>query len=191
MESTALVMFRETVQYSGQNIWVRPVCEFFQLDVRNQHKKIKNDPILGKLVGKNTPVFNENEKLVAKNHTDLGEIDNNGRILLSKKGFVRWIQIINANTVVEHLQEKFSIYQEFVFDYLYGSAEDEEQIKFHYNRMQKLEKLYGKIGSEIKNEKAIVAGFFNQKYLQLSLNFTDDKLIHKNSNVKQQIKQTA
>lgn len=174
METTALAMFRQTVQYSGQNIWVKPVCEFFELDVRNQHRKIKNDPILGKLVGKNTPDLDENEKLVGKNHTDLGEIDSNGRILLSKKGFVRWIQIINSNTIVEHLREKFNLFQEFVFDYLYGSVEDEEQIKLHYTRLQKLERLYSKIGTEIKREKAIVATFLNGRYTQLSLNFNSE-----------------
>ena len=160
METTALAMFRQTVQYSGQNIWVKPVCEFFEISVQNQHRKIKNDSILG--------------KLWTKKSADLGEIDNNGRILLSKKGFIRWIQIINANTIVEHLQEKFSIYQELVFDYLYGSAEDEEQIKIHYSRMQKLERLYSKVGSEIKREKAIVATFLNGRYTQLSLNFNSE-----------------
>lgn len=175
METTALVMFRQTIQYSGQNIWVKPVCEFFELDVRNQHKKIKNDPILGKLVGKNTPDFDETGKLVEKNHTDLGEIDSNGRILLSKKGFVRWVQIINSNTVAEHLREKFNVFQEYVFDYLYGSVEDEDQIKIHYSRLQKLEKLYSKIGHEIKREKAAVEEYLNTRYIQLNINFTPKK----------------
>lgn len=171
METTALTMFRQTVQYNGQNIWVKPVCEFFNLDVRNQHKKIKNDSILAKLVGKNTPDLEENRKSVPKQPGDLGEIDFNGRILLSKRGFIRWIQIINANTVTENLREKFSIFQELIFDYLYGSIEDEEQTKLHYNRLRKLERLYGKIGSEIKKEKTIVSHFLNVKYNQLTLNF--------------------
>lgn len=174
METTALAMFRQTVQYSGQNIWVKPVCEFFELDVQNQYTKIKKDPILGKLYGKNNTDFEKNGNLVGKNTPDLGEIDNNGRILLSKKGFLRWVQIINANTIKEVLREKFISYQTLVFDYLYGSAEDEEQIKVHYNRMQKLERLYSKIGTEIKREKAIVATFLNDRYTQLSLNFNSE-----------------
>lgn len=170
METTALAMFRQTIKYSGQNIWVRPVCEFFNLDVRNQHKKIKNDPILGKLVVKNTPDFEKNGNNGRKNRTDLGEIDSNGRILLTKKGFIRWVQIINANTIAEELREKFSIYQELVFDYLYGSADEEKQIKVHYNRMLKLERLYSRIGTEMKREKATVATLLNGRYTQLSLN---------------------
>jgi hypothetical protein len=174
METTALAIFRETVQYSGQNIWVKPVCEFFKLDVQNQYRKIKNDPILGKLYGKNTADFKENGELVGKNTADLGEIDNNGRILLSKKGFLRWIQIINGNTINGLLRERFIIFQELIFDYLYGSAHDEEQIKIHYSRLQKLEKLYGKVGAEIKREKSIVATFLNGRYTQLSLHLNTE-----------------
>jgi len=61
-------MFEKTVHYEESRlIWVRPVCDFFRIDVRNQHRKIKSDPVLGRLVEKSTP--------------DLGRIDDNGRIL--------------------------------------------------------------------------------------------------------------
>lgn len=169
METTELDMFRETVQYSGQNIWIKPVCEFFEISLQNQQRKIKNDSILGKLWIKKSADLSENENLEAKSAQDLGEIDSNGRILLSKKGFVRWIQIINPNTVADHLLDKFSFYQEFVFDYLYGSVHDEKQITNHYARLRKLERLYSKIGSEIKREKNLVSKLLGARYLQLDL----------------------
>ncbi len=81
MEPSASQMFESTVKYESDLIWVRPFCDFFQIDIRNQHKKIKNDPVLGKLVGKNRP--------------DLGIIDENGRILLTKKGFLRSTRFAN------------------------------------------------------------------------------------------------
>lgn len=157
METTTLAMFRQTVQYDGQLIWVRPVCDFFEISVQNQHRKLKNDVILG--------------NLWIKKSTDLGKIDENGRILLSKKGFIRWIQIINANTITDHLRERFVKFQDLIFDYLYGSAEEEENIKLHYARLQKLERLYSKVGTEIKREKTTVAQLLNGRYTQLSLNF--------------------
>jgi len=80
-----LISFKKIVEYEKNAIWIKPFCDFFGLDVRNQHRKIKNDTVLSKLVAKNTP--------------DFGEIDKNGRILLTKKGFIRWIQIINPNSV--------------------------------------------------------------------------------------------
>ncbi len=115
MEKTTLAMFESTVHYEESSlIWVRPVCDFFQIDVRNQHRKIKSDPILGKLVEKSIP--------------DLGRIDENGRILLSKKGFLRWIQIINPNIVTDELKDNFIRYQELLADYFYGSVSEESQI---------------------------------------------------------------
>lgn len=115
MENTTLAMFEKTVHYEESRlIWVRPVCDFFQIDVRNQHRKIKSDPVLGKLVEKSTP--------------DLGRIDENGRILLSKKGFLRWIQIINPNIIPEELKGNFIRFQELLADYFYGSVSEESQI---------------------------------------------------------------
>lgn len=193
METTALTMFSQTVKYEKQFIWVKPVCDYFNLDVRNQHKKIKNDPILAKLVGKNTPDLQKNENLVGKNSTDLhdnenlwikksndlGQIDKNGRILLTKKGFVRWINIINSNTIEEKLREKFIQFQELIFDYLYGSAEDEETTKFYYNRLMKLERLYGRIGIEIKQQKALLAQCLNSKFNpQYAIEFTNQQQIN-------------
>jgi hypothetical protein len=38
------------VKYSGDEfIWVKPVCDFFNLSVQSEYRKIKKDPILGKL----------------------------------------------------------------------------------------------------------------------------------------------
>jgi hypothetical protein len=160
METTALTMFRQTIQYSGQYIWVKPVCEFFEISLQNQHRKIKNDSILG--------------KLWTKKSADLGQIDNNGRILLSRKGFIRWIQIINANTIVERLREKFSIYQELIFDYLYGSAEEEEQAKIDYQLIQKYRRLYAKIGRHLQIIERRFTGYLDTKYVQLKLDFNTD-----------------
>ena len=116
MEKTSLIMFGKTVTYHHENIWVKPVCDFFNLDVQNQYTKIKNDPVLGKLYGKNNTESAKTEKLYGKSSNDLGEIDNNGRILLSKKGFLRWIQIINPNTIDKTLRNSFILYQELIAD---------------------------------------------------------------------------
>jgi len=157
METTALAMFNQTVKYTGNNIWIKPVCDFFEINYENQTRKIKKDSILA------------NHSIKKSDSLMFG--DNYPRILLSKKGFIRWIQLVNANTIVEHLREKFQKYQDMIFDFLYGSAEDEEQTKLHYTRLRKLEKLYSRIGSEIKKEKAKLTTLLNNKYQQLSLNF--------------------
>jgi len=144
MEALSRIMFEQTINYEHDLIWVKPVCELFQLHVQNQYEKIQKDPILGKLwiknhtdlqkpdkkgiisgnlYGKNHTDLVKKEpfssKLVGKNTPDLGEIDENGRILLSKTGFLRWIQIINANTIVAPLRAKFIQYQTLIFDFMY------------------------------------------------------------------------
>lgn len=181
METTSLKDFKSTIQYSGKNIWVKPVCDFFKLDVQNQYIKIKKDPVLGNLYGKNTGDFSKNESMDRKTSTDLGEIDKNGRILLSKKGFLRWIQIINAKTINDDLRDKFIQYQSLVFDFLYGSLEEEKDTSFHYTRLRKLEKLYSKIGAEIKKEKKAVADQLNKRFLQLSIPFSNKNQIEENN----------
>jgi hypothetical protein len=163
MEQKTLDIFKQTVVEENDQIWIKPLCDFFELDVRNQHKKIKNDPILKKLVGKNTPVF--------------GEIDKNGRILLTKKGFTRWIQLINHNTVREDLRDSFVQYQTMIFDYLYGSAQEHVDARRNYTRLQKLERLYGKIGNEIKREKQNLHDHWNRRYMQTTISFPDRKQI--------------
>lgn len=170
MNATALKMFSETVKYENNYIWVKPVCDFFQLHDKNQYQKIKKDLILGNLVGKNRPDSGENKNLGDGNRPDLGKIDANGRIFLSRKGFVRWIQIINANTVDENLRDLFVTYQAFIFDFLYGSAEENDRTKASYLRLQKLERLKDKINNEIKREKSKVGKYLQARF-QTQLEF--------------------
>lgn len=175
MENNDLLMFNQTVRYEQNLIWVKPVCDLFNLDVQNQYLKIKKDQILSKLYGKNSTDLAKNEKLVGKNSTDLGEIDSNGRILLSKKGFLRWIQIINVNTITPELRDKFILYQTMISDFLYGNFETEEQMRVDYVRLDKLKKLNNKISAEIRRLDKNVKNFMGVKYGQLSLEFKGNK----------------
>lgn len=67
METEEVKMFTDTIRYDeSEMIWVKPLCDFFQIDTKYQYQRIKNDAVLGNLVEKNRP--------------DLGRIDDNGRI---------------------------------------------------------------------------------------------------------------
>lgn len=173
METTALQMFTATVKFENENIWIKPVCDFFNLHLQNQYTKIKNDPILGKLYGKNRTEIVENENLVVKNRTDLGEIDQNGRILLSRKGFLRWVQIINPNTIDENLLSQFLVFQELIFDYLIGSAEEQKRIGDLNANLQELKSEYGRLGAEVKATQKALIEALNHRY-QYSLPFTSE-----------------
>src|SRR5690606_6094309 len=132
----SLTLFKQTIQYQSNHIWIKPVCDFFEINYENQTRKINSDHILA------------NQSTKMSNSLMFG--DNYQRILLTKKGFLRWIQLINPTTIVENLREKFMHYQSLVFDYLFGSMEENETIRFEYARNKKLKSLFSKIGREIQ-----------------------------------------
>lgn len=155
-------MFESTIQYHQDMIWVKPVCDYFNLDVKYQHRKIKKDPVLQNLVENSLP--------------DLGEIDKNGRILLTKKGFLRWIQIVNPQMIRKDLKEKFIQFQLLVFDYLLGSFDREIQIRKEYNRLDKLKRLKQKISSEITRCETAINDYLSGRFLQTKLDFTPKQI---------------
>lgn len=158
MENATLQMFHTTIRFHQDMIWIKPVCDFFDLDVKYQHRKIKNDPVLQNLVENSLP--------------DLGEIDKNGRILLSKKGFLRWIQIVNPQMIRKDLKEKFIQFQLLVFDYLLGSFDREIHIRKEYNRLEKLKRLKNKISAEITVCERAISDYLSGRFLQTKLDFT-------------------
>ena len=114
MKTAISQIFEKTIQTDGEYIFIKPLCDFFKIDTENQVLKIKNDPILANCYGKNS-----NKMLFG---------DNYPRFCLDKKGFVRWIQIINPTIIDQNLRASFLIYQELILDYLYGAAEEQQRI---------------------------------------------------------------
>lgn len=162
METTALIMFQRTVKYEDSLIWIKPLCEFFEISVQNQQRKLKNDGILG--------------NLWIKKSTDLGKIDENGRILLSKKGFLRWIMIINMNTVSENLRPKFIQYQELISDFLYGSFEQENNIRRLYAESNSIDDQMKELARRKRmNRKALNMALYDR--YQYSLPFNEQSSI--------------
>lgn len=164
MEATTIKMYSDTIKYDdGDMIWVKPVCDLFNLHVQNQYIKIKNDPILGVLYGKNS--------------TDLGKIDTTGRIFLSKKGFLRWIQIINANTIDENLRENFTMYQSQISDFLYGSAELHTAIRNTRAELEEWSAMYSTAGNMIQSKKKELEELLNNMF-QYRLPFNETKQLN-------------
>lgn len=97
------------VENEEQAIWITPVCSFFKISYENHRKLIKSDPIL--------------QSIQIKKSDYLAFGDNRQRILLPKLGFIRWIQLINPNTVDPELREKFKQFQVDVFKIAYSASE--------------------------------------------------------------------
>lgn len=153
--NTTLSMFNTTVKYSGDHIFVKPFCDFFQIDYDNQLKRIYNDEICKTSAGKNT------DKLIFG--------DKKERVTLSKVGFMRWIQLINPQIVQVSLREKLKEYQIMIFEFLLGKIQLEDKTQLAYARLNKLKRLQTKIKAEIKKSENQIEGYLASKFGQLEL----------------------
>lgn len=149
---TDLNIFRKSVFEVEELIYIKPICDLFKISYENQTRRISSDRILSKSSTK-------------KPNKDLFG-DNIARVAVSRRGFVRWIQLINPSILQEDLREDFEFFQEKIFDYLYNqvSLEDNEAASL-YQRQQKLKRLYSKIGNEIKTVQKELNTIHQQKYL--------------------------
>lgn len=157
--TTALSMFDTTVKYSGDQIFVKPFCDFFQINYRNQCRIIKNDVIL------QTSCTKKYDKLLFG--------DERERLTLSKAGFLRWIQLLNAQIVHVSLKEKLIDYQCLIFEFLLGKIHSEDKTKLAYNRLNKLKNLQSKIRLEIKKSEKEIQGYLVSKFGQTELKLTE------------------
>nr|WP_319266051.1 phage antirepressor N-terminal domain-containing protein [uncultured Draconibacterium sp.] len=103
-------ILKETIHPTDDgNIFVEPVCDFFGINYRNQLDRINRDKVCQKDMRKNS-----NFLLFGNNYQ---------RVCLGRKGFIRWIQIINTEIVRTELRNLFEDYQVAVFDFLYHASE--------------------------------------------------------------------
>jgi len=155
--TTALTMFNNTVKYSGDEIFVKPFCDFFKIEYDNQCRAINNSVLLKKSAGKNpsTILFGDNIK----------------RVTLSKQGFITWILQVNPQIVQVDLRESLIKYQELIFDFMFGSIERETNIKLMYARLKKLRRLKSKIALEINRCDKEVQLYLNYRFIQVEMNF--------------------
>jgi hypothetical protein len=97
--------------------------------------------------------------------------DNYPRFSLDKKGFIRWIQIINPNIVAVELRASFVLYQELIFDYLYGNTEEQMMIAKLNSKLQAMKSQYSLLGNEIRITQRNLFDALNKRF-QYSLPFS-------------------
>lgn len=124
-------------------IFVKPLCDYFGLNYDWQVTRINKDPILQTQTGKNT-----DELLFG---------DKREHLTLTKRGFLRWVQIINPVTLQGSMKEKFEKFQVLVFDFLYGGNILKDQyinyVKKEYEELNHMRKDYSTLGNQIKNKR--------------------------------------
>lgn len=104
-----LALSQTIVKTEDDKIFIELACNFFGINLLNQTERIRKDRICKSDFG--------------KNHSYLVFGDNRQRLCLGRKGFIRWIQIINPAIVRHELRELFIQYQVAVFDFLYDGNE--------------------------------------------------------------------
>jgi hypothetical protein len=136
MDNQLTTTFEKTIVKMDDFIFIEPICNYFGIAYRAQLRVINKDHIL-----KSSSTKKCSKMLFG---------DNKQRIALNKRGFIRWIQLINTKTVHEKLRSKLEQYQIFIFDFLFGNLEKKEANSNTYNRLNKLKKLKRKINLHIK-----------------------------------------
>ncbi len=140
MKNDSIKVFKKTVIMVNEYIAVKPLCDFFGISYKRAAERIRNDEIL------------KNEWTKMSSETLFG--DNRERFCVTKKGFVRWIQLINAGIIGHELRSKFIEFQSNVFDYLYeGNVIKNQQLQdiLQFNKeATRLKSLYGRVGNAIK-----------------------------------------
>ena len=145
----------QIIKVEIEHIWVEPVCEFFKISYRNATRTIQNDHFL--------------QSEWTKKSSDLLFLDKRSRFLLTKKGFIRWIQLINPNTVAPELREKFIGFQTFVFYHIYGAAEHQRREAELFKSIAAKKEQRKRLADEIRRDQAALNHIYATKYGQLQL----------------------
>lgn len=156
-DMSSLISFAEDNQY----IWITPVIEFFDLSYDFHRKLVKKDLILS------------SNRTLKSDYLMYG--DNRKRVLLTKKGFLRWIQLITVKSIRPELRTQFAQFQEMVVDYLYATADrynqelTEEATLYAEIQHKKAEKV--RLYREIRAAEAQLKALYKKKYgnVQLAL----------------------
>jgi hypothetical protein len=132
------------IQYADEEfIFVKPMCEFFGINYKNQVERLSKDQIIKTQVGK-------------KRH-ELIFGDKSEHLMVSKAGFLRWVQIINPSIVRPEMRKKFEKFQELSFDFLYGGNIQKDQyinyLKAQWEELGSLRKDYSALGNQIQKKR--------------------------------------
>ncbi len=144
MEQNLELALRQTiVKAEDDKVFIELACKFFGINLLNQTERIRKDEICKSDFG--------------KNHSEAVFGDKRLRLCLGKKGFIRWIQIINTAIVRKELRELFVQYQVAVFDYLYYGD------KFKTAQLEDIRTYVENINSAIKVNRQVMEYITEQK----------------------------
>lgn len=158
MTKNEIQLFQETIIEHEDHVFIKPICDFFEINYENQQRILKKHPVLSNFTDLKVD--------------DVHFLDKKKRTSLPKQQFLVWILGLPYQICREDLREKFAFYQSNIFDYLFGAVKMNDQIRKDLLRKKIIEtqmKAYKKELSEINSR--------YQKFLknQLFIEFEEDE----------------
>lgn len=174
MENQELEIFKGAIFMSDKDVAIKPCCEAFGIQYRNQIDRIKNDHILAKLVRKNSLVGAD------------GKVRE--MVCLPIGGFLRWVNTINAGTVADKNRQTFNIFLETIHEYLMGSLNPtmkfeqkqaelyrlNREIQYTEGQIELKKSELADLKEQLKQLKAAFWELFNSNGVQLPLPFNTE-----------------
>lgn len=125
MQNSELTLFKTAVQIVENDfIAIKPCCEIFDIDYKNQAERIRNDFLMGQLVG--------------KNHLTGADGKQYQMLSLPKSGFLRWVYTLNPNSIAEIHRQKFIQFVTLIHEYLFGDLNPAKLAKEKQERLAEL-----------------------------------------------------
>lgn len=165
-------IYQETIHQDDGYIFVKPICDFFEISHHNQQRKITNDE---------HKAFRWIKK---SNEQQFG--DNRKHLAVDSSSFLRWILGINPNIVSIDLKDKLIYYQNHVADFLYGDINRKfegqnlnKQLRIINNEIDELKRQVAEKEKEAKAIKQQLDQIFNH-YLhgnQTQIDFKEPVLL--------------
>jgi hypothetical protein len=158
-------IFTETVRYDNdeQYIFVKPLCDFFDIEYENVKKTVQRDEVLQR-----TSVIKADEFIFG---------DKRERIALTKPGFIRWVQLLNPDLVRPDLKDKLIHYQTKVTEWIMGNIDEDMKLRKAYKRSNEIDGIIKALKAEKKACDSFVQNYLSGKaYFQMSLPLDQKKL---------------
>lgn len=131
-------VYKQTIgDVTYENVQVQPLCDVFNIDFEHQRKTINKHLGLKQLVKK----ISDKERFG----------DNWKRLCLNKKGFTWWVLQLSYTLIREDLQSLFVDYQTNLFNYLYDTTYEREQL---LKKRTSLENECEKLEEELDNNES-------------------------------------
>lgn len=149
------------LHFEDEYVWIKPICDFFEINDENQSRSIRKNPFLS------------NHSTKKSNSSLFG--DNYRRVLVDKFGCLVWIAGINPNIIAEEKREAFKQFQNLIYEFMHGSVQENQRIKQLYAEKKVLALEMSKNRLRMGEINKLLDAYHDKRYLQGELPLNDSE----------------